>query len=153
VTVSALLSEDFDAILDVAVVDESYDFGGRCGDYDFYFSDPFREANVLWTEGVYSVCDCPESDNAAVVLFFGREPVGFYLDLMIWIDEAHRGRGLSSRMIAAFADCNGPGAFERGRDIAWPGMGFSPAGYHAHLAARRIALETENSVDPPVPGS
>lgn len=58
------------------------------------------------------------------------KPEGFYMGGQLWINEDARGRGLSALMIEAAADMMG------GYPIAdHSGMGFSEAGYAAHLSA------------------
>jgi GNAT superfamily N-acetyltransferase len=137
---SALLSPDFQGILDVATVNDVFSFNGRCGDYDPYLEEPYDPARVIWSDGEYSISDAPDTDEPTVILFHGGAAVGFYGDLQCWVDEEHRGRGLGARMIVAFADRNGPDAFRQLRRRAGCAMGFSAAGYAAHAKAKEMAL-------------
>ena len=57
---------------------------------------------------------------------------GFYVDGMLWVDPEARGQGRSALLIEAAADLLGGSPLGR-----QPGLGISPAGYHAHLSALR----------------
>lgn len=68
-------------------------------------------------------------------------PRGFYMGGQLWVDPEARGAGRSALLIGAAADLlGGPPAQNT------QGMGFSPAGHAAHLAAHRDArrLAAEN---------
>jgi hypothetical protein len=74
------------------------------------------------------------------------EPVGFDADGQVWIDEGHRGKGLSAFLILGVASLNGGYACRDG-----DGTSYSPAGHAAHVAAHRLAVETALQRGLPVP--
>ena len=67
----------------------------------------------------------------------GGTPRGFYMGGKLWVDEVSRGSGRSALLIGAAADLLGAPPAQNTE-----GMGFSPAGHAAHLAAWRRIRET-----------
>lgn len=77
---------------------------------------------------------CPE---ATLGLFaHNGAPCGFYMDAQLWIDEGHRGKGLSRLLIGAAADMLGGQPTQNEK-----GCGFSEAGYGAHASAWRAICD------------
>jgi GNAT superfamily N-acetyltransferase len=68
-------------------------------------------------------------------------PRGFYMGGQLWVDPEARGAGRSALLIGAAADLLGAPPTQN-----TSGLGFSPAGFAAHLSAwRRIREEAENN--------
>lgn len=69
---------------------------------------------------------------------------GFYMGGQLWIDEGHRGRGLSHLLISTAADLLGGSPTQNEG-----GLGFSEAGYAAHAASwKRIRDGMPNEIIP-----
>ena len=64
------------------------------------------------------------------------QPCGFYSGRRLWIDEPARGFGRSAMLIIARADLMGASPTQNET-----GLAYSPAGYLAHIAACRRAME------------
>lgn len=148
--VNRIAATTLSGFLGDSLVSEAFSIDGRGEDYDHVFEwDP--EGEAIWTspDGAYSVAALPDFEPDAVVLRHGGRTVGWYLDGGLWIDEAHRGKGLAPEMILAAAERFGT----TGRTAT--SMGFSPAGYAAHVRAHALAVEragrAENDPDD-VPG-
>nr|WP_250808272.1 hypothetical protein [Neorhizobium tomejilense] len=148
--IAAILSDDYAAILDVAEVSETHSFNGR-EEYDFFFDEELDPTNVIWSEGDYAIADVGY-DDPTVMLFNNGKVVGFYFELMAWLDPEHRGNGLATQMILAYAERFGDDCFARPRAKAGCAMGFSPDGYDLHVRARERANELSASAIPPKPG-
>lgn len=147
---SALLSKAFARIVDDAFVSDAFEFDGRCGDYEYYLEQELDISSVVFERDGYAIqCDGDE-DMQDVVLIHDGKAVGFYADLMIWIDPEHRGKGLSVDMVTAFADHYGAGAY-RDLEKRLSPLGFSVAGWRAHEKAAEIAREFKTSRNPPRP--
>jgi hypothetical protein len=133
-------------------VAEGYFFDGRAPEYRAFFAA--RPApRPLWTSacGRYSVAAVEDPDfevpptavlNAPdfvtpppVLLRHAARTVGFYYGGMAWIDREHRGRGLAPMMILAGCVAAGGPTYDTEST-----MGFSAAGFAAHLAAHREAV-------------
>lgn len=102
----------------------------------------------VWTGDGYAVREIKdfEPEGTFVLVAPDRSLCGFYMDAQVWVDPAHRGKGLSSRLILAAADFHG-GSPTRNT----MGLGFSEAGYRAHLAAHRLAVAEARAEGKPVP--
>ena len=131
---------DAEAFTGPALVLPAFGIDGKCGDYDHLWE-------ALETGGAdlpdlsrspdgWVVRWVPDWEPPATMGFFDPHGVarGFYMGGQIWVDENARGFSRSTLMIEAAADLlGGPPAQNT------EGMGFSPAGHAAHLAAwRRI---------------
>jgi hypothetical protein len=75
------------------------------------------------------------------MLFHKGSVVGFYFDMMAWLDPEHRGNGLATKMIFAFANHFGDDAFREARIKADCALGFSQEGYDLHARALEMATE------------
>ncbi|MDW9481734.1 hypothetical protein GOB57_24100 [Sinorhizobium meliloti] len=144
---SAILSDDYQAILDVAQISPIHAFDGRV-EYDFFFhEDSPSTESVVWQEGDYAIADV-DYDSPTVMLFHKGNVVGFYFDMMAWLDEEHRGRGLATKMIFAYADRFGEAAFAEQRAKADCALGFSPEGYDLHERALEMARQLAQEPSP-----
>lgn len=135
--VAAILSDDYRGILEVAVVSDIHTFDGRA-EYDFFFDETLVSATVVWEEGDYAIADVGY-DDPTLMLFYRGGPVGFYFELMCWVDEDHRGKGLATQLVLQYADTFGEDCFVRLRRKAGCAMGFSPAGFALHERALEVA--------------
>lgn len=143
---TAILSDDYAAILDVAQINPIHGFDGRA-EYDFFFDEELPADAVIWEEGAYAIADVGY-DSPTVMLFHEGSVVGFYFDMMAWLDAEHRGRGLATKMIFAYADRFGGDAFAEPRKRADCGMGFSPEGYDLHERALEMARQLAQAANP-----
>ncbi|MBY3432914.1 hypothetical protein HFN89_01820 [Rhizobium laguerreae] len=135
---TAILSDDYAAILDVAQIGAHFGFDGR-EEYDFFFEEELPE-DILWEDGDYAIADVGY-DSPTVMLFHKGSVVGFYFDMMAWLDPGHRGRGLATMLIFAYADHFGEDAFREQRIRAGCAIGFSQKGYDLHVRALEVATE------------
>lgn len=131
--IAAILSDDFSGILEVAQVHECHSFDGR-EEYDFFFEETLDRSRVVWFEGAYAMADVGY-DSPTLMLFHEGEVVGFYFELMAWLDPEHRGRGLATQMVLQYAETFGDDCFAPLRKAADCAMGFSPEGYALHCRA------------------
>jgi GNAT superfamily N-acetyltransferase len=138
-SVAALLSDDYAVILSVAQVSDVHSFDGREA-YDFFFEEELDASRVIWADGDYAIADVGY-DDPTVMLFHRGAVVGFYFELMAWLDDEHRGRGLATQMILSYAERFGDDCFVQPRIKADCAMGFSPEGYDLHVRAREKARE------------
>ncbi len=132
-------------------VHEGYRLDGRAPGYaPFFAARPAAEPIWVSADGLYQVCAIDDPDfvmpetvvlpgpgsslPTAVLLRTAGRTVGFYVAGMSWIDPGHRGRGLSPMMIVSAC------VLARGfaHDVSST-MGYSAAGYAAHVAAHREA--------------
>lgn len=92
----------------------------------------------VWVGGGYSICEINDyhPEGTFILLAPDGKPVGFYANAQCWIDPEHRGKGLSTPLILAAADFHGGSPTENTE-----GLGFSYAGYAAHIAAHRTAVK------------
>ncbi|MCV9964063.1 hypothetical protein OIU34_19465 [Pararhizobium sp. BT-229] len=149
---TAILSDDYAAILDVAQISPVHGFDGRA-EYDFFFGEELPTDAVIWEDGDYAIADVGY-DSPTVMLFHQGSVVGFYFDMMAWLDAEHRGRGLATKMIFAYADRFGGNAFADQRAKAGCALGFSPEGYDLHERALQLARDLARAAAPkgaPVP--
>lgn len=139
----------FDEFVGPYLLGENFEIDGR-RDFDF---------GVIWEwKALADPVPLPLPDGYGVARLDGFEPectfvligpagerCGFYATGQVWVDEAHRGRGLAVHLISAAA---------RYRDgsptVGRHGIGFSNAGLAAHRAAHRSfvaqALEADREV-------
>jgi GNAT superfamily N-acetyltransferase len=83
-----------------------------------------------------------DGERPLVLLRHDGEAVGYYVDMGLWIDPAHRGHDLGVQLILAAAEHFGRKAFINDEmEDPRNGLGFSEAGYAAHERARYIAAE------------
>ena len=148
--IAAILSEDYAGILDVAQVSDIHAFDGR-EEYDFFFDEDMDPQSVVWSDGDYAIADVGY-DDPTLMLFHDGKVVGFYFEMMAWLDEGHRGRGLATRMILEYAERFGDDCFAVQREKADCAMGFSPEGYDLHVRALEAARLIAASSAPPAPG-
>jgi RimJ/RimL family protein N-acetyltransferase len=149
---TAILSDDYAAILDVAQIGPYFGFDGR-EEYDFFFDEQLSAEDVIWEEGDYAIADV-HYESPTVMLFHKGSVVGFYFDMMAWLDPEHRGNGLATKMIFAYADHFGDDAFKEQRIKADCALGFSQEGYDLHIRALEMAIELARKQAPkgaPVP--
>lgn len=95
----------------------------------------------------YAVCNAIGAWTTA--LFCGDGLAGFYAGSYLWIDPAHRGRGLAAPLILAAAR-------HRGGTVLPPGVvvqGYTPAGLAAHRSAHRRAVAAALARGLPVPAA
>lgn len=142
---TAILSDDYAAILDVAQISPVFGVNGR-EEYDFFFDEQLVAEDVIWEEGDYAIADV-HYDSPTVMLFHKGSVVGFYYDMMAWLDTEHRGNGLATKMIFAFADHFGDDAFREPRIKADCALGFSQKGYDLHVRALEMARELARKHD------
>jgi GNAT superfamily N-acetyltransferase len=105
----------------------------------------------VYIEGPYQISELAdpefEPEGTFVLVHAEAGVCGFYMDGQCWVDPEHRGRGLGARLVLAAAEFHG------GRPFDAPfGLGFSPAGYAAHVAAHRLAVLEAHESGLPVPG-
>ncbi|MCS4090154.1 GNAT family N-acetyltransferase [Rhizobium sp. BK176] len=143
---NAILSDDYAAILDVAQVGPYFGVNGR-EDYHFFFDELLVAEDIVWEDGDYAIADV-HYDTPTVMLFHQGSVVGFYYDMMAWLDPEHRGNGLATKMIFAFADHFGDDAFKEARIKADCAMGFSQEGYDLHVRALEMARELSRTQAP-----
>jgi len=137
----ALSADDF---IGEALVSEAFSIDGRAdSDYELLweFAAERRLRFPVWFDEEYSVAELEdyEPEGTFILLHEIEGPVGFYTDAQCWIDPPHRGRGLSDALILAAADFNGGSPVATASRSRGP-IGFSPAGYAAHLAAYRATI-------------
>jgi RimJ/RimL family protein N-acetyltransferase len=143
---SAILTDDYADILDVAQVSPIHGFDGR-EEYDFFFDETLPADAVIWEHGEYTIADVGY-DSPTVMLFHAGKVVGFYFDMMAWLDADHRGMGLATKMIFAYADRFGENAFREQRIKADCALGFSPEGFDLHQRALELAREMAQAANP-----
>lgn len=92
----------------------------------------------VWFGDGYSICELDDfhPEGTFILVSPDGQAVGFYMDAQCWIDPEHQGKGLSTPLILAAAEFHG-GSPTRNEE----GLGFSPAGYAAHIAAHRSAVK------------
>jgi GNAT superfamily N-acetyltransferase len=134
-----------------AIDDRLYGFNGRHEDNSIHFEADFA-GHVLWTspDGFYTVRPTKDPDwepsPTMLLVRDGSEVVGFYAGGMLWIDDAHRGRGIAPWLV--LAGCVEAGRVPRDNSQI---VGFSEAGIAAHRAAHRIAVDLALQAGLPVP--
>jgi GNAT superfamily N-acetyltransferase len=143
---TAILSDDYQGILDVAQISPIHSFDGRT-EYDFFFEEELRRDALIWEEGDYAITDVGY-DSPTVMLFHKGSVVGFYFDMMAWLDAEHRGMGFATKMIFAYADRFGENAFAAPRLNADCALGFSPEGYELHERALELARSLAQASQP-----
>jgi GNAT superfamily N-acetyltransferase len=128
----------FDKFIGPHMVSPAFDLDGRDEDSEVYWESADTALEPCWSEGGYSVRRLPDFEPPNTFILFAPdgEACGWYSDAMCWVDEAHRGRGLSTQLILAAAN------FLKGRPIRPdPGpIGFSEAGYAAFRVAHRSSV-------------
>ncbi|GJD90865.1 hypothetical protein BHAOGJBA_4408 [Methylobacterium hispanicum] len=123
------------------MVAPAFGVDGRSSDYDLFREAPWELAPA-WTSpdgrhAVHLVADADWEPPTSVLLETeGGTCVGFYAGGELWIDEDRRGAGLSTPLILCLVARLGKATYD-----TRSGLGFSPAGYAAHAAAHRIAVE------------
>lgn len=134
------------------VVDNAlYGFNGRHEDNAIHFEADIDE-HELWTspDGAYTVRSTKDPDwepsPTLLLVHTDTEIVGFYAAGMLWIDDAHRGRGLAPWLV--LAGCIKAGKIPYDNSVL---MGFSEAGIAAHRAAHRLAVRIAIEAGLPVP--
>ncbi|MHA6345939.1 hypothetical protein [Roseivivax sp. CAU 1761] len=139
---SALLGDDYERVLEMAIIAPVFAFDGDGADYDFLREAGPGDGPVVMTfDDGYAIQAIETCDEPAVVL---RDPegqvAGFYYKFMAWIDPVHRGRGrgLGVEMVLAYADHFQDAAWAEDMPGASQGMGFSEAGYAIHEQARQV---------------
>jgi GNAT superfamily N-acetyltransferase len=134
------------------MVGPSFEIDGRDDeDYDVIWSFASDLKNLrfpVWISGSYQIQEIDEFEpEGTFVLKYKDQAVGFYMDGQCWVDEDHRGKGLSIQLILAAADYCG-GSPIRNADF---GIGYSDAGYAAHKAAWLYAVNEAIASRKPVP--
>ncbi|OAH19115.1 hypothetical protein AX289_30130 [Methylorubrum populi] len=123
------------------MVGPAFGVDGRSEEYDLFRDAPWDLAPA-WISGdgrhaVHLVSDDDwDPPTSVLVETEGGTCVGFYAGGELWIDEDRRGLGLSTPLILCLVDRLGKSAYDNRS-----GLGFSPAGYAAHAAAHRTAVE------------
>ncbi|ANT63110.1 hypothetical protein AYJ57_21820 (plasmid) [Salipiger sp. CCB-MM3] len=150
---SVLLSEDFDELMEAAMVSPYGEIDGHAEEYEFLWEAERTEADVINTRpDGYSICAMNDADHPAVVLVDPDGKVsGFYYRFAAWIDEEHRGHGLSVETILAYDGYFQDAAWEGDLQECIGGMTFSDGGYRAHTRAQQVALKRAseaNNQDP-----
>jgi GNAT superfamily N-acetyltransferase len=118
-----------------SLVGAAFAIDGHAGEYDLYFDAPYDLA-AAWTssDGLYGVHLVADEDWEPPTAVLIENPtgttVGFYAGGELWIDEEHRGRGLSTPLIVCLVARLGRAAYDNAT-----GIGFSAAGHAAHAAA------------------
>lgn len=127
-------------------ISEMFSLNGRDeehGEYDHVFEwDDLTP--VIWTDPdhIYEIRGCVEFDPACVVLRRDGLTVGFYMGGQAWIDPDHRGKGLGAAMIVS--------TIAMTRELPpVQDIGFSGAGYQAHMAALKCLWEHVPAPAPP----
>ncbi|MGU3404529.1 hypothetical protein [Methylobacterium brachiatum] len=118
-----------------SLVAPTFAIDGHDGEYDIYLDAP-HELAPAWTslDGLYGVHLVADEDWEPPTAVLIENPtgttVGFYAGGELWIDEEHRGRGLSTPLIVCLVARLGRAAYDNAT-----GIGFSAAGHAAHAAA------------------
>jgi hypothetical protein len=137
------------------MIGENFSINGRRDDdYDCLWEcagDPESLRPAVWSNGMYSIHELIdfEPEGTFTLVHQSTGPVGFYMDAQCWIDPPHRGQKLSTQLILAAANFHG-GSPVQNADL---GLGYSPAGYAAHRAAYRHAVQDALAKGLPVPKS
>ena len=126
----------------LAIISDIFEIDGRDEEYEHLFDALDHDGKDLpvlardeanWTVRWLNTWE-PE---ATMGLFDSTgQACGFYTSGELWIDEPARGAGRSVMMILAAADLMGASPVQNEK-----GLGYSPAGYAAHMAACRMATE------------
>lgn len=137
----AIWGRTFEEFLGPAsLVGSAFTIDGHDGEYDLYFEAPYDLA-AAWTssDGLYGVHLVADEDWEPPTAVLIDNPtgttVGFYAGGELWIDEEHRGRGLSTPLIVCLVARLGRAAYDNAT-----GLGFSAAGHAAHAAAHRSVV-------------
>lgn len=123
------------------MISPAFGLDGRSVEYDLFRESPWERAPVWISDdgrhAVHLVADEDwEPPTSVLVESEGGTCVGFYAGGELWIDEDRRGQGLSIPLILCLVDRLGKAAYDNRS-----GLGFSCAGYAAHAAAHRTAVE------------
>ena len=142
----------FEQFVGPHVIDDAlYGFDGRHEDNAVHFEADFAE-QALWAspDGAYTVRPTKDPDwepsPTMLLVHGGIDIVGFYAGGMLWIDDAHRARGLAPWLVLAGCVKAGKVPYDNS-DF----MGFSEAGIAAHRAAHRLAVQIAIEAGLPVP--
>jgi GNAT superfamily N-acetyltransferase len=136
-----------DTFIGTAMISEVFTFNGRGSedngdedDYDHLWETAVKQTGmgpILWDgegdQSGYLIRAFEDWEPAGTVALYSPEgePCGFYTNAMAWVDEGHRGRGLSAPLIAASAKLLG-GSPTHNEDGV---VGFTEAGHRAHERA------------------
>ena len=144
-----MTSEEF---VGLATISDCFSIDGRQDeDYEWLWDVDFTGYPVAGeAEGGYRIVHLDDWEPAGTVILVSpaEQMCGFYMDSQCWIDLEHRGKGLSTPMILAAADILGGSPV---RDNEGCPVGFSEAGYRAHMAAHAFAVQeaVRNDLDVP----
>jgi len=128
-----------------SMIMDVFEIDGRSEEFDHLFEALEEEADtlaVIARRDGWTVRWIDDWEPEGTVGLYGPSgaPSGFYMNGMAWLDENVRGQGLSSLMINAVANLHGGSPTQNTE-----GLGYSDAGYQAHIAAHRHALECRPS--------
>ena len=126
--------------LDGAVVSPAFAIRGDDAEYELIYDwDPSDRGQAIWDDGEVAIRPLLGYEPASVVMTRSRHRsgrvLGFNTDGQTYVDPALRGNGYGAAMVIALA------VEKRGIPFATPAMGYSAAGYAAHVAAHRSARE------------
>lgn len=141
-----LAYDDFNC---VGMVSNAFEIDGRADDLILEAVEDGCDLIQVWQDGPYRICELDDFEPIpTMVLLKGNVAAGFNMCGQLWIDEDHRGRGLSIPLVLAVAARRG------GEATPSELLGFSHAGAAAHEAAWRaavlLALEQGKDVPPTV---
>lgn len=135
----ALACKDFGEFIGLVLVLPVFEIDGRQDDDYYWVWDATLPAEPYWESSagyrIYSLGIEYEPETLVLVSPAGQR-CGFYVGNELWIDPEHRGQGLGAELVLAMTELLGHSPCEDQEAV-----GFSPAGYAAHLKAWRLAHE------------
>lgn len=136
-----------DDFVGTAMISDVFTFNGRGSedhgdddDYDHLWETAAKQSgmgSILWDgagdQAGYYIRAFKSWEPAGTVALYSPEgePCGFYTNAMCWVDEGHRGCGLSVPLIAASARLLGGSPTHHQDGV----IGFTEAGHRAHERA------------------
>lgn len=147
----AAWSASFDAFIGPSVALPVFGIEGRDEEFDHIWDVRLHDAPLWASPDGYRICAVPDPDwtPETLVLVSPLEGAcGFYSGGLLWVDAAHRGRGLGAELVLAMTD-----ALEASPTAYHGGLGFSPSGMAAHQGAWRLAVRRAVEQGLPVPGA
>lgn len=137
---AAVWRPSVNAFLEGAVVSPAFAIRGDDAEYELIYEwDPSDWGQPIWDDGEVAIRPLLGYEPASVVMTKsgrrGGAVLGFNTDGHTYVDPSLRGNGYGAALVIALA------VEKRGRPFPTPAMGYSAAGYAAHVAAHRMARE------------
>lgn len=144
----AAWGRSFEDFVGFSIVAETFAIDGRDEEYECVWDAPYSLQTFWQSPDGYCihVVDDPDYQPETLLLLApdGSE-CGFYSGGQLWIDEAHRGRGLGAEMVLAMTQ-----ALEASPTAYHGGYGFSNDGHVAHKVAWIRAVQRAHEAGLPV---